>query len=170
MIRSADISADGLFRWSLTRRWAADGEPDIWVAFCGLNPSTADAQIDDPTIRKEIEFAKLLGANALMKVNISAYRATYPSQLKAFSVSHQREWFVAQQTNQFYLQEAAKLARTGRGVFAAWGVRRDYLAADVDLARKTLGAPLFCLGETKDGHPRHPLYLPYSAKPKKWRA
>ena len=79
MIKSAEISPCGLYRYSLTRKWEA------WkgtVNFIMLNPSTADAQEDDPTIRRCIGFAKAWGYGGIVVTNLFAYRATNPKELK----------------------------------------------------------------------------------------
>lgn len=165
MRRSATISPCGRYRYMLTREWAAEDEPLRWVAFCGLNPSTADATIDDPTIRREIGFARSVGANALVKVNIHPFRATSPRELRDAPYDGD-----AREENWRAIELAAAGARgLGRGVFAAWGAAPKYLADHVEAAINALGRPLMCLGVTKDGSPRHPLYLPSNSMPFEWR-
>lgn len=169
MRRTARISGDGLYRWSLTREWFAPDEPPRWVCFCGLNPSVADADIDDPTIRREINFAQRLGANALVKVNKYAFRATDPRVLVAYAREHGMFAAIGPH-NLDALREAVALGRgeLGLGVFAAWGALPRGLAQS-QLVLGALGSPLKCLGTTKDGSPRHPLYLPKTATPMEWR-
>ena len=70
--------------------------------------------------------------------------------------------------NEIALGLAASLAN--RGVVAAWGAAPKAARPFVDLAINLLGSPLLCLGTTKDGHPRHPLYLPKTTLPRLWRA
>ena len=78
-IKRATISEDGLYRYALSRTW----EGPIWsLAFIMLNPSTADATEDDPTIRKCIGFAQRNGCNAIEVVNLFAFRATDPNDLR----------------------------------------------------------------------------------------
>jgi hypothetical protein len=77
--RGATLSDCGRYRYRLWRRWA-DGPT---VLFVMLNPSTADADVDDPTIRRCIGFARSWGAGALEVVNLYAWRATQPAELKA---------------------------------------------------------------------------------------
>lgn len=168
-IQAADFSEDGLFRWRLTRTWTDfENEPIRWIVFCGMNPSIADDMSDDPTIRREVGFAKSLGANALVKVNLTPFIATDPRRLKSASSI----WGCAKvrECNQMVLRESAKIGRGsyGRGVFAAWGALPKFLKFEEDIAISAMGAPLMCLGHTKDGSPRHPLYLPKATCPVEW--
>jgi hypothetical protein len=76
MLREAEISEDGKYRYALMRMW--DDKP--LMMFCMLNPSTADATKDDPTIRRCIGFAKDRGYGGIYVVNLMAYRATDPAE------------------------------------------------------------------------------------------
>lgn len=156
--RSAVLSDCETYRYRLGRRWSG-GLPGT-VAFVMLNPSTADAEVDDPTIRRCVGFAQREGLEAIDVVNLYAYRATKPRHL-AEAVAAGRD--VVGPENQRHLREAIAGATL---VVFAWGgsvtqgpydwrtiVTEVYeLAADLD------ARPL-CLGRTKDGHPRHPLYV-----------
>jgi hypothetical protein len=143
----ADISPDKQYRYTLWRRWA-DGPTALFVM---LNPSMADASVDDPTIRRCIGFADREGAGALKVVNLYALRATRPGHL----VEHHDPV-----GNENY----ATLRREIRGhalVIAAWGAHPlvETKAPWVsDIARR-YDRELVCLGITKAGHPRHPLYV-----------
>ena len=168
MHMTAEISDDGVYRFDLTRSWA-EGRAPRWVCFCGLNPSTADATVDDPTIRREIGFAKAIGATGLVKVNLVPYRATDPKKMLANwnPVEDVEPWA----RNLGALELARDLARggDGLGVFAAWGNLPDKaLAFEERAAVFVLGQPLLCLGTTKSGSPRHPLYMPRNACPVEW--
>ena len=165
--RAADISACGRFRYSLTRDWTPRGETPRWAAFCGLNPSTADALVDDPTIRRDVSFARAMGATALIKVNVIPWRATDPKALRAVVGDWTAER--VRRENDRVLRHAADLGRRGVGVVAAWGALPTWLRGEVDRALDALGLPLLCLGTTKDGSPRHPLYLPRTAPLVEWR-
>ena len=150
--KSANISPDGLYRYSLHRDWRADDERPYWVTFIMLNPSTADADLDDPTIRRCIGFAKRMGGTGLAVVNLYAYRATKPADMLAATdpVGPKNDWALA-----MFLSMALD---HGFPVIAAWGAnaRADRVAE----VRAMHGAQrLQCLGITKDGAPRHPLYL-----------
>jgi hypothetical protein len=78
MERSATISPCRMFRYALWRRWGSGP----YAMFIGLNPSTADEQNDDPTIRRCIGFAQSWGYDALCMANLFAYRATKPTDMK----------------------------------------------------------------------------------------
>lgn len=78
MIRDAEGSDDGLYRYSLTRSWGDGLERVCWVM---LNPSTADHETDDPTIRRVVDFSMRLGFDSCEVVNLWAWRATSPAEL-----------------------------------------------------------------------------------------
>lgn len=147
--RTAVLSEDGLYRYTLTRRWGA-GRP---VVFVMLNPSTADAEVDDPTIRRCVGFARREGCGTLEVVNLFAWRATDPLFLPLQSDPvgpHNDEW----------IRDRVVPAKI---VIAAWGARGDLLdRADAVKAMLPPGKT-FALGFTKDGHPKHPLYLSRNA-------
>ena len=107
-LSEAVISQDERHRYSLTRRCGNGPRVCCWIM---LNPSTADATTDDPTIRRCVRFTQAWGYNALTVVNLYAWRATDPADLRN-------------------AQRAGLLRR-----------------------------PINCLGTTKTGAPRHPLYL-----------
>lgn len=150
---SAVFSPCRRYRYELWRKWG-DGP---YAMFIGLNPSTADETKDDPTIRRCIAFAKAWGYSALCMTNIFAFRATDPDVMK-------RERNPFGENNQHHLLKCASEAGI---VIAAWGVHGTH--ANGDLAVRDLlsriGVTLQCLGRSKDGHPRHPLYLKADCKP-----
>lgn len=145
------------YRYALWRHWGATTDPR-YLMVIGLNPSTADETNDDPTIRRCIRFAKDWGFDALCMTNLFAFRATDPAVMKAA-------------TDPFGADNLRWLADLGRGagmVLAAWGVHGSFAdrAAFVQRVLWESGVPpLHALGTTKDGHPRHPLYMPVSARP-----
>ncbi len=137
----------GRYRYLLWRAWD-DGARR--AAFIMLNPSTAGAAIDDPTIRRCIAYARAWGYGVLYVGNLFAYRATDPRALYGANDPIGPE-------NDAYL---VAIARRCDLIVCAWGVHGalgDRGAAVLAL----LGAiaPVYCFGCTKDGHPRHPLYL-----------
>jgi hypothetical protein len=154
--RAAVISDDSLYRYHLYRCWNAAVHA---LAFVMLNPSTADGTADDPTIRRCMGFARDLGFGGMYVVNLYAYRATKPADLwKAPDP-------VGPQNDAYLTRVFAAAAAVGKPVIAAWGAnaRPDRVAQvlDLPLARESLQA----LGLTKNGAPRHPLYLPATARP-----
>lgn len=136
------------YRYALWREWDPSGPT---VLFVGLNPSTADHRHDDPTIRRCIGFARAWGFGRLAVGNLFAYRTPHPALLKQAAAPVGR-------ANDRWLR---RLAAEADLVVAAWGVHgahRERSAAVLGY----LPAPK-CLGTTKDGAPRHPLYLPKAA-------
>lgn len=148
---------EGPFRYVLWRRW---GPGDV-VVFVMLNPSTADALLDDPTIRRCIGFAKDLGAGALVVVNLFALRATNPDELLLTSFSP------VGPLNDVYILTAAALAAEGGMVICAWGAHRaaGERAQKVVSMLRAGGVTPMRLRMTKSGHPSHPLYLPANLRP-----
>ncbi|MCZ6728239.1 MAG: DUF1643 domain-containing protein [SAR324 cluster bacterium] len=149
MERDAIFDATGAYRYALTRRWRSSGRQ---VAFVLLNPSTADAERDDHTIRRCIGFARAWGFAALEVVNLFAYRATTPVLLKKAAQP------IGEDNDRYLL---AAQARAGRLV-VAWGIHGPWLGRErvvLGLLSQP-GGRLSCLGLTKHGHPRHPLFLP----------
>lgn len=161
VLRTALLSEDGRYRYTLNRIW---GHPHDLVTWIMLNPSTADANLDDPTIRRCIGFARAWGHGGITVVNIYAYRATKPADL----------WKAGDPTgpkNDETLRQALdQAARNGTPVIAAWGAHvGEYSGHWVYALAHARGVQLLALGTTKAGQPRHPLYLPKSATPEPWR-
>jgi len=154
MKRSAEISTCGQFRWWLQRRWA-DGP---LVCFVMLNPSVADAEQDDPTIRRCIAFARAWGFGALSVRNLFPYLATKPADLKRAMKS------IDVTGGQRGLGELA-VAATADLVIAAWGANATECAAQRFYA-VTASKPLWCIDTTLEGKPVHPLYQAADKQPK----
>ncbi len=143
------------YRYTLWRTWS--GNPG-YVMFVGLNPSTADEVRDDPTVRRCIGFAKSWGFGAMCMTNLFAFRATKPEAMKAAKDPVGPE-------NDRHLRRVARKASL---VVAAWGVHGTYLGREAVVRGKL--PRLHCLGLTRDGLPKHPLYLPRGLKPALWTA
>lgn len=144
---SAVISACGRYRYRLTR-----GEGRL-LAFVMLNPSVADAEQDDPTIRRCRAFATREGYQGIEVMNLYALRVTDPAALKDAPDREGPE-------NIAYLADLGRDHSDG-WIVCAWGANAE--PADVAMAVAQLaacGAELVCLGTNKDGSPKHPLYLP----------
>ena len=154
MIRAALISQCGAYRYKLSRIW------DITVPslrFVMLNPSTADANLDDPTIRRCIGFGRREGYGGIEVLNLYGYRATKPAALREAADPIGPD-------NETYLDHlGAWTARVGIPIVLAWGVHGGERGLYVARRLARLGADLRCLGLSRDGHPKHPLYLPTSA-------
>lgn len=162
--RSARVSADGLYRYSLLRRWD-HGFGCRPIAFLMLNPSTADGELDDPTIRRCVGFARALGGAGIIVGNLYAYRATKPRDL----------WQADDPVGPGNDIALTGIVRTvvahGGTLVAAWGANAK--APRVEAVRELVareGAELTALGVTAAGAPRHPLYLPADARPSRWPA
>lgn len=156
---SAILSDDRHYRYVLYRRWQDHGNPAVFVM---LNPSTADEFVDDPTIRRCIGFAQSWGCTSLVVVNLYAYRATKPTDLAKADDP------VGPDNDQWLRREFGIAAALDAPLVAAWGVHgRGPRVAEV---MALPGAERFqCFGTTKDGAPRHPLYLSSHTPLMPWR-
>jgi hypothetical protein len=130
--------------------------PKGFALFLMLNPSTADADNPDPTIRKCMGFARRFRCSRVTVANLFALRATYPDDLRRHPdpVGPENDTWIAH-----VVQEHRE---RGALIIAAWGA--DPFAKT--RARHVLRSfgPFDCLGVTADGSPRHPLYLPYESR------
>lgn len=151
MRRTAEISACGQYRYLLTRMWGGWRNGRRTVCFIGLNPSTADAEIDDPTVRRLIGFAKLWDFDGLQLVNLFALRSTDPKQLR------QRLRPVGPDNDEWIIRAATSSELT----VVCWGADKaaERRSQDVYRLLRDNGIPHRCFGTTKAGFPKHPLYL-----------
>jgi hypothetical protein len=135
------------YRYSLWRTWSAY-QPRI--VFVLLNPSTADGERSDPTIRRCIGFARAWKFGSLEVVNLFAYRATDARELFKLNDPVGEE-------NNYFLMQAVERCST---VVVGWGTRGTLLGRDNQVMSLLAGRKdVYCLGITKDGQPRHPLYV-----------
>lgn len=152
MIKSAIISPCGAYRYTLTRKWDKHRRRALFV---GLNPSTADAEVDDATIRRLIGFSKDLGFGGFTIVNLFAFRSTDPKNLTKAVDAIGPE-------NDRYLNLAFERHAV---IIPMWGANGGLLDRDkqvIEILRNTPVNPIrrvVCFGTTKAGHPKHPLYL-----------
>jgi len=146
VVKTAEISEDGRYRWHLTRRW---GEGKI-LPFIMLNPSTADAYQDDRTIGRCMSFARREGYSGIEVLNLFSFRTSSPDEMY-------RSYDPIGSETDSWLKAAARDGDTP--VVCAWGGSADQSRVRdvVNLIGNT--AQLVCLGTTKYGHPRHPLYV-----------
>lgn len=152
IIRSSVISECGQYRYQLSREWNPDGKK---VMFLMLNPSKADADQDDNTIRRCISFAQSWGYGGLYVGNLFAYRSTDPKQLLQ----------VDDPVGPLNANHLVYLTLNSDMVVAAWGN-----AGIVSKLRKKFGMEVFftkwhCLKIGKSGQPCHPLFLKGDLKP-----
>lgn len=155
MRRAAELSDCGTWRFTLTRAWG----PAPAVVFVLLNPSRADADRDDPTLRRCIGLARAAGAGGLCVVNLFALRTPDPRALA-------RAPDAVGPGNDAAVLRAARAGQ----VICGWGnggARRGRGAAVAALLRGA-GVALWHLGLTATGAPRHPLYLPSDTRPQAW--
>jgi len=158
MDRGALFDETAVYRYTLDRRWERGGSK---AAFVMLNPSTADAFKDDPTITRCINFAKRFGHSSLVILNLFALRSTDPKKLKEVDDPVGPE-------NDYYIEQAI---RDSNQVICGWGVHGDLHGRDLDawkIIRRRI-PNVFCLGRTKAGHPKHPLYLKSSTGLERFR-
>lgn len=144
---TAVISLCEKYRYELERHIYSDYLIEL-VVFVMLNPSTADAEIDDPTIRRCIGFAERYSPEHMRVVNLYAGRATKPKDL----------WLMEDPVGPDNDRHVVAALEDADLVICAWGAnaRRD----QVDHFLKLAGdKPLYCLGTTNSGMPRHPLML-----------
>lgn len=151
--KSAVISEDRRFRYGLTRTWDADKGT---VSFILLNPSTADAEQDDATIRKCVGFAKCWGYGGIRICNLYAYRARDPKNLKAAGYPVGPE-------NDSWLRG---LGESSEEIIVAWGnhARPERVREVMAL----IGRPVKCLGVNRNGSPSHPVMLGYDRPLREW--
>lgn len=152
----AFFSEDGVYRHWLSRIWGTNAER--YVLWIGLNPSTAEALCDDPTIRREIAFTNAWGYRRYFKANLFDYRATDPRTLLSPGLRVQSDENIPM---------IRKLARRADLVIVCWGAVHKSLAHyEFELLQQLTAdhRELWCLGMTKEGHPKHPLYLAMKTK------
>jgi hypothetical protein len=148
-VKRASFSRCKTYRYSLTRQWGVGST----LLVVGLNPSIADAQIDDPTVRRCIGFAKSWGFDRLVMANLFAYRSTDPNLLTE----------VEDPVGPMNDRSLRKMVDSADLLLVAWGTRGDMLNRDEQVLT-WLPRP-HCLGTTRTGFPRHPLYVRGDVRP-----
>lgn len=143
----AKFDTSGRYRYALWRAWSANYPR---IAFILLNPSTADEQRNDPTIRRCMGFARAWQFGSVEVVNLFAYRATDGRELLKVVDP------VGEENNRFLMQAVERCST----VVVGWGSRGTLLGRDREVISLLAGRKdVYCLGTTKGGHPRHPLYV-----------
>ena len=149
---SATISKCGRYRYTLERQWSR-GETCLFV---GLNPSTADGMTDDATTRKCTALAQNWGFAGLTMVNLFALRCRYPQALSS-------SMDPVGQDNDSVLYDAISSAKTLVAMWGNHGLRRHGQAERRDGNVLSLAQHWQCIGLTKVGAPKHPLYASHAA-------
>ena len=152
---TASYSDCELYRYSLKRVWQPDKKK---VTFVLLNPSTATEQKNDPTVERCERRARTLGFGAFLVCNIFAWRDTKPKTMK-LSIDP------IGPNNDKAISDGCKWADT---VICAWGTHGSHLNRGSKVLALIGKKNLYHLGLTKDGSPKHPLYISYKQKPIKW--
>lgn len=166
----AEISACGKYRYLLSREWRGVAPHENWrwlgakdgaghelgepkaCLFVMLNPSTADGVQDDPTIRRCVAYAKRFKFDRLEVVNLFAYRATDPQDVLRMT----GDGDPIGSGNQEIVEAAAHDAGL---IICAWGAHGGHIDQDETMLGWLGNRETWALGLTKDGHPKHPLYL-----------
>ena len=147
--RDAVLSDCGLYRYLLRRAWDHDKPRALFIM---LNPSTADATVDDATIRSCIRLCKSLGYGSFEVINLFGWRATDPAELEKaadpIGLDNEKISIGAIQR--------CDVAICAWGAHAMAEKRNARRIVEVIRARKPA---VYCLGKTKHGHPKHPLYI-----------
>lgn len=173
----AELSPDGIYRWTLGRELVGSGKP--LAIFCLLNPSKADAEKEDATTRRLWRFAMELGYGGYMLINMFAFRATSPRDLYDATDPVGPE-------NQEWIFRVLRDERSRRQqlddyendvvpvhVICGWGNHGALMGQDQTflgwmMSPELLDVELQCFGLTKENQPKHPLYLPATARTTKW--
>ena len=145
------------YRYSLTRIWDTDKQR---VHFIMLNPSTATEVQNDPTVERCERRARALGFGAFRVTNIFAWRDTDPKKMRAASDP-------IGPYNDQAIQQGCDWANT---IIAAWGTHGKHLRRGkrVKSILEKTKKKIYHLGLSKEGHPKHPLYISYLQQPEKW--
>ena len=145
------------YRYLLTRTWDPTGRKALFIM---LNPSTATEVQNDPTVARCERRARTLGFGAFRVTNIFAWRATDPRDMRAAGDP------IGPENDAAILQSC----RWADQVICAWGTHGAHLdrGTAVEALLRATKLPLFHLGLSKAGYPKHPLYIAYSEQPRLW--
>lgn len=163
--KGAVISADGKYRYYLERRWIGE-RPNDTLGFLMLNPSSADSNIDDPTIRRCVGFAHRMGYSGIAVVNLMAYRATKPKNLPESqeAIGPLRNYYY----NRIGVFHCSRVVCAWGGklpaTFTEFDMGQALMAIGVDMLSVSDSGRFQCFGYCSNGAPRHPLMLPNDAQ------
>lgn len=174
--RSATLSDCGRYRWTLTRMWGT-GRHVCWI---GVNPSTADAANDDPTVRRWMSFSQAWGYDGFSAVNLYPFRSSSPAECRRWAAweGNGPDWH-ARDAIHANVGIVASEAKSAALVVACWGAAAwdDVFVEHVCEAIEAGEEPwpvIHCIGTTGSGAPKHPLArgahrVPDDARPVPWR-
>lgn len=147
----------GRYRYALTRIWEEAGKRLLFIM---LNPSKATELKNDPTVERCERRARVLGYGGFRVVNIFAWRETDPTKLRRAAEP------VGPENDAQILAGCA----WADDILCGWGAHGAHLDRGAAVAALLNGEArkLSCLGETRQGHPRHPLYIAYASQPVRW--
>jgi hypothetical protein len=153
----AEYSDCELYRYTLTRVWDPGGARALFIM---LNPSTATEVQNDPTVERCERRARTLGFGAFRVLNIFAWRATDPRDMRAAPDP------VGPENDRAIVDSLDWADR----VICAWGTHGKHLGRGPEVERllREAGARPYHLGLSKEGHPKHPLYIGYTVQPVPW--
>ena len=159
LTRSADFSDCGQYRYRLSRSWSNKRiGKNKTVAFIGLNPSIADAEFDDPTIKRCITYAESWQFKQLIMINLFALISTDPDQLTNVPDP------VGPENDHFIKMACAQSAK----LIACWG-NQGVIKNRSEVVCQSISRRLHCIRSNKSGEPAHPLYLPAKLTPIPYR-
>lgn len=141
MVKDAKFSECGKYRFWLSRVWNESKESLMLI---GLNPSTANADTDDPTIRRIVSLASANGFGGIYMTNLFPFITAYPEQLKIDRIGDNDQHMV--------FVSSSKCEK----VCFCWG---NFFVYDRDKQMKANFPDALCFGKNKNGSPKHPLYL-----------
>lgn len=159
-VKTAIISPGEKYRYWLVRLW----NHDPVAVFIMLNPSTADAETDDPTIRRCVDFANRWGCGGIIVANLFAYRATDPAELMNVDDPFGPD-------NELHQINALNIAKKyDAPIICGWGSMTGLVSKVPKefFNRVSADYRLQCLGVNADGSPKHPLYIPAETEPMDW--
>ena len=155
----AEFSPCRTWRYALWRHWDWDGHANCCM-FIGLNPSTADETKDDPTIRRCIGFAKASGFGGIYMMNLYAFRATKPIDM----VQAADPWGPDNmQAFGYFRTRVSRVVAAWGSIYTRWRPNLKWQSTIAKVITE-VAQLVWCLGRTKDGSPRHPLYLKSGSK------
>jgi len=160
--KSAIVSADAIYRYALERVWS---ERLPMLVVVGLNPSTADGDVDDNTIRKVVGFSRRWGFGGIVMTNLYAFRSKDPNVMKK-AIREKGLRYAIGETNDHVL---SRCFSKHENVWFAWGAQGCPARASQVLAlAHAHGREPYCIGTSVEGAPLHPLRQSYKSVRRPW--